>query len=126
MAIAKITPKSTEKDNPKKSKEGTFKRAVKLTLRQFLERATIHGSKHILEPRANAYTKCFWIFLIIICFACAIALMSTFLIRYKSNPTRINIDTNFGPISEIEFPAVTFCNPNFIADSMVHGLINSL
>ena len=125
MAIAKITPKTTEKD-PKKSKEGPFKRAVKLTLHQFLEHTTIHGSKHIIEPRSNAYTKCFWIFLIIISFACAVALMTTFLIRYKSNPTRINIDTNFGPISEIEFPAVTFCNPNFIADSMVLGLINSL
>lgn len=125
MAIAKITPKSSEKDT-KKQKEGSFKRAVKLTLHQFLERTPIHGSKHIIEPRANAYIKCFWIFLIIISFACAIALMTTFLIRYKSNPTRINIDTNFGPISEIEFPAVTFCNPNFIADSMVLGLINSL
>ena len=125
MAIAKITPKTSEKDT-KKQKQGTFKRAVKLTLHQFLERTPIHGSKHIIEPRANAYTKCFWFFLIIISFACAIALMTTFLIRYKSNPTRINIDTNFGPISEIEFPAVTFCNPNFIADSMVIGLINSL
>ena len=125
MAIAKITPNSSEKDS-KKKKEGLFKRAVKLTLKQFLERTPIHGSKHIIEPRANAYTKCFWIFIIIISFASAIALMATLVTRYKSNPTRINIDTNFGPISEIEFPAVTFCNPNFIADSMVHGLINSL
>lgn len=52
--------------------------------------------------------------------------MVTFLMRYKSNPTRINVDTNFGPTSEIEFPAVTFCNPNFIADSQVSGLISSL
>lgn len=52
--------------------------------------------------------------------------MATFLIRYKSNPTRINVDTNFGPISEIAFPAVTFCNPNFITDSQVQGLIKSL
>lgn len=46
--------------------------------------------------------------------------------RYKSNPTRINVDTNYGPTSEIEFPAVTFCNPNFITNSQVSGLISSL
>lgn len=125
MAIAKIAPKLSANE-AKKSKEGAFKRAVKLTLHQFLERTPIHGSKHIIEPRANIYTKVFWIFVIFVCLVCAITLMVTFLIRYKSNPTRINIDTNFGPISEIEFPAVTFCNPNFIANSMVNGLVSSL
>jgi hypothetical protein len=50
----------------------------------------------------------------------------TFLVRYKSNPTRINVETNFAPISELEFPAITFCNPNFIIGSQVKALADSL
>lgn len=125
MAIPK-NPQKQQKSNTKPPKESTFYRAVKLTLTQFLACTTIHGSKHIINPRATNFHKVFWVVIIITCFACAGALMATFLGRYKSNPVRINILTNFGPISELEFPAVTFCNPNFIADSMVKGLIKSL
>jgi Amiloride-sensitive sodium channel len=128
MAIAKnsknLKKKSTEKSE--KPKLSAFKSAVSLTLDQFLESTTVHGMKHINDARGNKFTKLYWISIIAICFCCAIALMVTFLIRYKSNPTRVNIETNFGAIYELDFPAVTFCNPNFIADSMVSGLIKSL
>lgn len=142
MAKAKNS-KLINRNPPKKAQSGTFKRALKLTLEQFLDRTPIHGMKHILDSRGNKYTKCYWISIIFICFVSAAALMTNFLIRYKvrgyffiiilitikkfqSNPTRINIETNFGAIHEIEFPAVTFCNPNFITDSMVDKLIKSL
>lgn len=84
------------------------------------------GVKHANDQRGNKFTRAFWVIAPMFCFLCAIALMATFLMRYKSNPTRINVDTNYGSISEIEFPAVTFCNPNFITDSQVAALVNSL
>lgn len=121
MAIARNPIKKT----PKK-KQGALKRAVSLTWDQFSSTTSIHGVKHVNDPRGNRLTKAFWIFVPIFCLTCAIALMVTFLIRYKSNPTRINVETNFGPTSEIDFPAVIFCNPNFITDSQVHGLMKSL
>lgn len=125
MAIAKLPNSSTQKPDQKRQK-GVFRRAVALTLDQFLERTPIHGAKQIRDPRATIYQKAYWTLIIFTCFLCAGALMATFLIRYKSNPVRINIQTNFGKISDLEFPAVTFCNPNFIADSMVEGLVKSL
>jgi Amiloride-sensitive sodium channel len=121
MAIAK----NPTKTSPKK-KERIFSRAFVETWEQFTSTTTIHGLKHVNDPRGNRFTKLFWIFVPVFCFVCAIALMATFLMRYKSSPTRINVDTNFGPISEIEFPAIIFCNPNFITDSQVHGLKKSL
>ncbi|KAG5667100.1 hypothetical protein PVAND_015099 [Polypedilum vanderplanki] len=124
MAILKTPPDNLKQD--KKKKEGVFRRAVNLTLDQFLERTPIHGCKQIRDQRANIFQKAYWIFIICTSTLCACALLATFLIRYKSNPVRINILTNFGQISELEFPAVTFCNPNFIANSMVDGLIKSL
>lgn len=121
MAIAKNSQSKT----PKK-KEGIFKIALSLTWDQFSSTTSIHGLKHVNDPRGNRWTRIFWSTVPVFCFICASALMVTFLMRYKSNPTRINVDTNFGPISEIEFPAVTFCNPNFITNSQVMGLIASL
>lgn len=138
MAIAKRTPQKT----PEK-RESIFKRAFAETWVQFATTTTIHGEfrkkfywnpnftassgvKHANDQRGNKLSRAFWVVTPIFCFLCACALMATFLMRYKSNPTRINVDTNFGPISEIEFPAVTFCNPNFITDSQVAALVNSL
>lgn len=120
MAIAK-TPL---KQQPKES--GIFVRAIKLSAEQFAAHTTIHGLKHVLDSRGNRGSRVFWILIPLICFTLAIVLMVTFLMRYKSNPTRINVETNFGPISEIEFPAVIFCNPNFITDSQIYGLVHSL
>lgn len=123
MAIAKNPTKTTSKT---KEGVGLFKRALELTWLQFSSTTSIHGLKHVNDPRGNRFTRIYWSIIPLTCFICAIALMVTFLMRYKSNPTRINVETNYGPISEIEFPAVTFCNPNFITDSQVRGLIKSL
>lgn len=79
MAIAKNPTKTT----PKK-KEGIFGRALTVTWEQFTSTTTIHGLKHVNDPRGNRYTKLFWILVPIFCFICAIALMATFLMRYKS------------------------------------------
>lgn len=119
MAISKNPSEITKK------KTGIFKRALSITCVQFTTTTSIHGLKHINDSRSKA-TRFFWAFVPIVCFFFAIALMATFLMRYKSNPTRINVETNFGTIQEIEFPAVIFCNPNFITDSQVMGLIRSL
>jgi len=119
MAIAKNVPK-------KAIKNASWKRAWTVTYEQFTSTSTIHGLKHVNDPRGTRATRSFWTLVPLICFLCAITLMITFLMRYKSNPTRINVDTNFGPISDIDFPAVIFCNPNFITDSRVENLIKTL
>ena len=82
MAKAKNS-KISYQNSPKNAQSGTFKRALKLTLQQFLDRTPIHGMKHILDSRGNKYTKFYWISIIFICFVSAAALMTNFLIRYK-------------------------------------------
>lgn len=37
-------------------------------------------------------------------------LVNVFWQRYKSNPTRVNVDTNHAPLNQLNFPAVTICN----------------
>lgn len=37
-------------------------------------------------------------------------LVNVFWERYKSNPTRVNVDTNHAPLNLLDFPAVTICN----------------
>jgi hypothetical protein len=82
MAIPKNS-KLNQKEKPNKRKESVFGRAFKLTMSQFLDSTTIHGMKHINEPRANKFTKLYWIFIIFTCFVSAVVLMATFLVRYK-------------------------------------------
>lgn len=142
MAIAKNpTKKAPERE------AGVFRKALGLTWLQFTSTTSLHGNlptppayrfipayslhlnlgiKHVNDPRGNRFTRIFWVLAPVVSCMCAIALMATFLLRYKSNPTRINVETNFGPISEIEFPAVTFCNPTFITDTQVDALIKAL
>ena len=62
----------------------------------------------------------------LICFICGISLMATFLLRYKSNPTRINVDTSFSPISDLVFPAIILCNTNFYTELQANVLIKTL
>lgn len=97
-----------------------------INFKRILGETKLLGPKHVNDPRGNKITRAFWAFLPVFCFLCATALMVTFLLRYKSSPTRINVDRNYAPISEIEFPAVTFCNPNIITDSQVFALVRSL
>lgn len=70
--------------------------------------------------------RIFWVLVPLICFMCGISLMVTFLMRYKSNPTRINVDSNFGPIRDLTFPAIILCNTNFFTESQANMLIKTL
>ncbi|CRL08251.1 CLUMA_CG020926, isoform A [Clunio marinus] len=119
MAIAKKSLKI-------KGRQLIFKSALELTWKQFTSTTSIHGLKNTSDSRGTIKTRITWATITIICFICAIILMKTFLMRYKSNPTRINLKTSFGQINEIEFPAVTFCNPNFMTLSRIKVLQDSL
>ncbi|CAO1344894.1 unnamed protein product [Diamesa hyperborea] len=109
----------------KVSKKIVFYKAASLTWDQFTSTTTIHGLKHINDPRGTKATKIFWILVPLICFMCGISLMVTFLMRYKSNPTRINVDSNFGPIRDLTFPAIILCNTNFFTESQANVLIKT-
>lgn len=60
------------------------------------------------------------------CFGTANMLVNAFYIRYKSNPTRMNVETNFGPIAEVPYPAITVCSTNYVSMKKTRSFVNSL
>ena len=42
-------------------------------------------------------------------FICAIVMVVTFYVDYRSNPTRMNVENDHAPIASILFPPVTIC-----------------
>ena len=65
---------------------------------------------YLIKDKKFLYCRIFWVTVPFVCFMGGNALLATFLIRYKSNPTRLNVDTNHEPIGNTAFPAVIFCN----------------
>lgn len=100
--------------------------AIKITWTQFAKRTSIHGVKYVNDPKGTILTKAIWICVCIACFVIANTLVSTFWSRYKSNPTRMNIETNHGSLQEVSFPAITFCSTNRISFLKAIKLVQTL
>lgn len=67
-----------------------------------------------------------WIAITVGSFITANTLIATFWTRYKSNPTRMNVETNYAPISDITFPAITFCSSNLISIKKISAFVKTL
>lgn len=67
-----------------------------------------------------------WIGITLVSFITANTLISTFWSRYKSNPTRMNVETNYAPMAQISFPAVTFCSSDAISLGKVNEFVKTL
>lgn len=42
-------------------------------------------------------------------FACAVVMVFTFYVDYRSNPTRMNVENDHAPTAGVLFPATTIC-----------------
>ncbi|XP_059611780.1 sodium channel protein Nach-like [Phlebotomus argentipes] len=103
-----------------------FWRAVKLTWQQFCDRTFIHGIRYIEDSEGNFYTHVMWLIVTSTSLILAIMLVNTFWEEYKTNPTRMNVESVNVPISELDFPAVTFCNVNRIIIERTEEFAESL
>uniref|UniRef100_A0A1B0CQE6 Putative sodium channel protein nach n=1 Tax=Lutzomyia longipalpis TaxID=7200 RepID=A0A1B0CQE6_LUTLO len=103
-----------------------FRSAVKVTWQQFCDTTFIHGVRYIEDPMGNIYTHIAWFFITTSSFILAIMLINTFWEAYKTNPTRMNVESVNVPITELDFPAVTFCNVNRINVERTMELAESL
>lgn len=133
----------------KRTTKEIFLRALKTTWDQFAIRTTIHGVRYINDPNGNIYTKSVWSSLtffsthsctnlfqfssrflwIGLCSAALItsfSLLGTFVHQFKTNPTRVNVQSSHVPINQLPFPGVTFCNIKRIHSSRANELIDSL
>lgn len=61
-----------------------------------------------------------------IAFITANILVHTFWLRYKSNPTRMNVESNHVPINNLEFPTLTLCQLNRLNYDNAQKLLKTL
>lgn len=87
-----------------------FKIALKETFEEFARNTSIHGVQYIVDTKGTKATRIFWAIAVTFLFIMSMVLVNVFWERYKTNPTRVNVDTNHAPLSELNFPAITICN----------------
>lgn len=128
-------------------------RALKEICHEFAEMSSIHGLKFIMDKQGNAFTRYIivvWIyssfFLFFFLFLPALhkiyrtvwilmtcggliasnILVATFWDRYKSNPTRLSIESTHVPLNRLFLPAITLCQINRIDYNRAFVLIDKL
>lgn len=84
--------------------------ALKETFEEFARNTSIHGVQYIVDAKGTKASRICWAIIVSIMFIVSNVLVDVFWERYKTNPTRVNVDTNHAPISELNFPAITICN----------------
>ncbi|XP_061402428.1 sodium channel protein Nach [Musca vetustissima] len=83
--------------------------ALKRTWCAFCATTSIHGLKYARDEDTNKYIRFLWYLITVIMFICAIVMVFTFYVDYRSNPTRMNVENDHAPIDSILFPATTIC-----------------
>lgn len=84
--------------------------ALKETFVEFAASTSIHGVQYIIDPHGTKTSKICWAIIVLGMFITSNVLVDVFWERYKTNPTRVNVDTNHAPMAELNFPAITICN----------------
>lgn len=112
--------------NIKIANKKIFQRALKITWLQFASRTQTHGMKYIVDPNGNYFTKLIWVAIVIGAFIAANAMVGTFWTRYKSNPTRMNVQSNHEPSILLPFPGITLCSTARISEIKSRDFVETL
>ncbi|XP_073813207.1 nach [Musca autumnalis] len=83
--------------------------ALKRTWCAFCATTSIHGLKYARDEDTNKYIRFLWYLITLFMFICAIVMVFTFYVDYRSNPTRMNVENDHAPIESILFPATVVC-----------------
>ena len=67
-----------------------------------------------------------WISFVVTAVITSFSLLGTFVHQFKSNPTRVNVQSSHVPIAELTFPGVTFCNIKRIHSLKANQLVDTL
>lgn len=139
---------------PQKSeiKPGRFNfwlKAIKYTSIQYVSISAICGVRYLNEKSGKFYTKyvfqaerlcelfeffpclfvsnrMMWFCVVGLSFIFASSLLSMFVKRFLSNPTRVIIETNHKPIGQLDFPMITFCPIHQMTNDRALKLTESL
>ncbi|CRL07764.1 CLUMA_CG020718, isoform A [Clunio marinus] len=88
----------------------SWKMAKESRLKTYFRATTLHGFAYLANKRNSLAEKIFWIFVLIVSIGCNIILVMKLFERIESNPTimyRSNVATQ---VTDISFPALTYCS----------------
>ena len=100
-------------------KEKLIKMASAATIRDFLESSTIHGLVYISTAKSRT-ARAAWVAIVAVCFALAIHMITSSYKEWQESPVSTTITTH--PITELEFPTVTVCQPRGSNTALNHLL----
>ncbi|KAH8372850.1 hypothetical protein KR009_006574 [Drosophila setifemur] len=83
--------------------------SLRRTWRDFCATSSIHGLKYTRDEDTNRIVHFVWMLISLVMFICAVVMAHTFYIDYRSNPTRMNVESDFTPVNNLYFPPVTIC-----------------
>ena len=94
----------------KRKRDKKLKAELKKTVTGYFSETTIHGFRYVVEGR-NILERLFWIFCIVIGFACSISIISQAFQSWENDPVQTTIDKVSVSVQELPFPAITVCDP---------------
>lgn len=123
--------------------------ALTITWCEFVEHTTIHGLRYILDEQGNKFTRfgilkkiqfypwtdfvqfkknfrTLWLIVTIVGFIASNVLVDTFWLRYKDNPTRLNVESFHMPFNTLDLPAITICQVKHIDEERALKFIDEL
>ncbi|XP_069964472.1 sodium channel protein Nach [Bactrocera oleae] len=93
----------------KKRESSALYAALKRTWFAFCASSSIHGLKYTQDRDTSKFVRFIWMLITLIMFICAILMVYTFYVSYRSNPIRMNIENDHAPVDSLIFPAITIC-----------------
>ena len=84
---------------------------LKRDLYEYFNETTVHGFQYIVTGR-NWLERLFWASLIVCGFILSSMLFYQALLDWSRAPLQTTIEKVSMPIEELDYPAVTVCNPN--------------
>ncbi|XP_068147632.1 LOW QUALITY PROTEIN: sodium channel protein Nach [Drosophila tropicalis] len=90
-------------------KVSSFRGSLRRTWHDFCATSSIHGLKYTREEDTNRIVHFIWLLISLVMFICAIVMAQTFYADYRSNPTRMNVESDHTPVNYLYFPPITIC-----------------
>ncbi|EDV37462.1 nach, isoform A [Drosophila ananassae] len=83
--------------------------SLKRTWNDFCATSSIHGLRYTRDEDTNRIVHFVWLLISLVMFICAVVMARTFYIDFRSNPTRMNVESDSTPVNTLYFPPVTIC-----------------
>ncbi|XP_052838642.1 sodium channel protein Nach isoform X2 [Drosophila gunungcola] len=83
--------------------------SLRRTWGDFCATSSIHGLRYTRDEDTNKIVHLVWLLISLVMFCCAVVMAHTFYMDYRSSPTRMNVESDHTPVSNLYFPPVTIC-----------------